>query len=290
VTRGRLAGAALAALLGATVAGADALVNCYDARRDLVQRLPRGDCRGEEVSHARAAEIRARRQERVRRIVTREPEPVAPGLRLGGVGSGFFVGPGGLLLTNLHVVDPCKALSVSTPRGETVRARVEARERDLDLALLRTGLRSGAVAVLAGDPAPPGSRVAVVGYPDRGVPPIKPLLVTGTLRGLDEMPMVRGLPVLGIAADIRRGHSGAPLLDPRGRVIGVLFAKARLRALYGPTGRVHGELGFAIPGSLAATFVRLHGGGEPRAPADPFVPADLLEHARPFVARVECWR
>ncbi|MGD2081871.1 MAG: serine protease [Chromatiales bacterium] len=285
-----LAGAALGIALCSAGVGAAPLVNCYDEGRDLVQRLPRGDCKGREVSQAEAAEIRTRRQERVRRIVTRRPEPVAPGRRLGSVGSGFFVDAGGLLLTNLHVVDPCKVISVSTPRGETARAGIEARDGDLDLALLRADLGPEAVAVFADADTASGSRVGVVGYPDQGVPPVKPLLVTGTLKGLGEMPMVRGLPVLGVAGDIRHGHSGAPLLDAQGRVIGVLFAKARGRDIYEKTGRKVGDLGFAVPASLAATFVRLHGAHGPAAPPDPGPPPDLLEHARPFVARVECWR
>jgi S1-C subfamily serine protease len=276
--------------LGCSPAAGDPMVNCYDEGRDLVQRLPRGDCRGQEVSHAQAAEIKARRQERVRRIVNRKPDPVAPGRRLASVGSGFFVASDGLLLTNFHVVQQCKVIAVSAPTGEIAPARLAASEPDLDLALLRTELRPAGIARFTTLGTPSGGAVAVVGYPDQGVPPVRPLLVAGTLRGLDETPMFRGIPVLGVSGDIRHGHSGAPLLDRNGGVIGVLFAKARERDLREGTGRAADDLGFAIPASLAATFARLHGAGSESAAPAAEIPADLLEHARPFVARVECWR
>lgn len=280
----------VAPLLGAApVLAGDLVVNCYDEAREVVQRMRSGTCQGRVVSDEEAEAIKARRRERIRGILADEPAPVAPGHRLRGVGSGLFVGGDGTVLTNLHVVGECAVISVSPTSGETVTAEVIGVEPATDLALLRAAVRPPGIAAFAGEPAQAEGPVAIVGYPDQGVPPIKPLLIDGTLTGTRSTN--QGLSVLRLEARVRPGNSGGPILDARGRVIGVVFAKVDTPGIYARTGEVVMDLGFGIPAAVALAFLRRHGVRYRSLMAQAAAPPpDLLAHARPFVTRVECWR
>jgi S1-C subfamily serine protease len=267
----------------------DLVVNCYDEARDVVQRTRSGTCEGRVVSDAEAEAIKARRRARIRGILAEEPAPVAPGHRLRSIGSGLFVRGDGTVLTTLHGVADCAVVALSPTSGETVTAEVMATQPGADLVLLRAAIRSPGIATFAAESSPAAGAVAIVGYPDQGVPPIEPLLIDGTVTGRGSTN--QGFAVLRLEARVRPGNSGGPILDDRGRVIGVVFAKIDTPGIYARTGEVIMDLGFGIPADVALAFLREHGVSyRSRATRDGPVPRDMLAHVRPFVTRVECWR
>lgn len=138
-----------------------------------------------------------------------------------GLGSGFVL-PGGIVVTNRHVIDEPREITVNTWDGRSLDADVSGIAIDSDLAVLRlstdaelpvTELREDAVEV--------GEPVIVVGYPGGGPMTVTTGAVVALVRGelLDEP-----ADVIRIDAEIRQGNSGGPLLDHEGRVIGVVFA------------------------------------------------------------------
>ena len=54
-----------------------------------------------------------------------------------GLGSGFFIHPSGILLTNNHVIRHAEEIRALTNEGDELRLRVLARDPAFDLALLR---------------------------------------------------------------------------------------------------------------------------------------------------------
>ena len=58
-----------------------------------------------------------------------------------GTGTAFLVHPDGLLLTANHVIDGATSITVSCGRGDPIRAVVDARAPQNDLAVLRTRSR-----------------------------------------------------------------------------------------------------------------------------------------------------
>src|SRR3984893_1230449 len=89
------------------------------------------------------------------------------GRQASGTGSGVVVSPDALILTNNHVIEQTKAISLSLADGHKFTARVLGRDADTDLAVLRgeTGetlpaarlanskhVRAGQIAIAIGNP------------------------------------------------------------------------------------------------------------------------------------------
>jgi S1-C subfamily serine protease len=138
-----------------------------------------------------------------------------------GVGSGFLL-PGGVVVTNRHVIDQPRRVTVNTWDGRQLDADVTGIAVDSDLALLQLEDAAGLpVARLRPTAVASGEPVVVVGFPEGG-----PLTVTpGEALGLvDGQLLGEPADVLRIDATIRQGNSGGPVLDADGAVVGVVFA------------------------------------------------------------------
>ncbi len=266
------------------------VVNCFDETSDIVETTLIGNCDGTIVTDEKAEEIRNHRRDYIRRVLSRPAGFAVAGKRLASIGSGFFVADDGSLLTNNHVVESCHTVSVSPTSGETVIAISIESDQRRDLALIRTDLRPNGVARFAPNAelllAMP---VALVGYPDRGIPPITPLLSSGEIVRVRNAPST--LPLVAFKADVRRGNSGGPLLDESGMVVGVVFAKIDSVSSYKKTGFAVNNIGFAIPIDFVLSFLGSHGIRKNTTRSGPPVsPGELLNITKPYMARVGCWR
>lgn len=152
-----------------------------------------------------------------------------------GHGSGFAVAPN-RIVTNAHVV----ALAVQYPDNVAIGvvpsegnksygARIVAADPARDLALLE--LREGSVQPipLFVGPLADGAPVAALGYPgsvdlataQSAQDYILPLPPTRSVGIFSNVRSINGITTLLHTASIARGHSGGPLLDQCGRVLGV---------------------------------------------------------------------
>ncbi len=138
-----------------------------------------------------------------------------------GLGSGFVL-PGGVVVTNRHVVGQPRKVTLNTWDGRSLSAEVTGVATDSDLALLRLeDAGDMPVAQLRNDPVRRGETVFAVGYPGGGPARVSPGRVLGMVDGT-----VLGEPaeVIRVEVDIAQGNSGGPLVDHEGRVVGVVFA------------------------------------------------------------------
>jgi S1-C subfamily serine protease len=140
-------------------------------------------------------------------------------------GSGWAVAPD-TVVTNAHVVAGAETLQVRRPDGEVLPGRVIAFDDDRDLALLEVpGLGQEPLSMAR---AEVGSDGATVGYPNgQDQPRPQPVSIRDRrptigrdIYGRD--PVERD--VLFLSADLARGDSGSPVVDPQGRVTGTVFA------------------------------------------------------------------
>jgi putative serine protease PepD len=172
-------------------------------------------------------------------------------------GSGFVVSKDGLIVTNAHVVEGATAVSVAVGGGATLPAPVVGRDESTDLALLRVHGAGGASFTPL--PLADSSRLHVgdatyaIGNPFG----LDETLTSGVVSALDrQISAPNGFSidhVIQTDAPINPGNSGGPLLDDRGRVIGVTS-----QILNGSGSSQSGNvgIGFAIPSSTVRSIVR----------------------------------
>ena len=141
-------------------------------------------------------------------------------------GTGFLIARDGSIVTNEHVVAGGSIVSVRFgEEGKNVRVRVVGRDRDTDLALLRVRPRAlgDAVPLALGssDRVRVGDTAIALGNP-LGLERSLTLGVVSAVGREIEAPggkEIRG--VVQTDAAIGPGSSGGPLVDERGRVVGV---------------------------------------------------------------------
>lgn len=147
------------------------------------------------------------------------------GLR-GGAGSGFVVTPDGYIMTNSHVVSNQRSIRVRTQAGETVDAQVMGDDPATDLALVRVDSTALGTPVpflaVDGDRTPRVGQLAVaIGNPLG----FESTVSTGVVSALGRSLRGKGGRlidnVIQHTAPLNPGNSGGPLLDGRGRVLGV---------------------------------------------------------------------
>jgi serine protease Do len=265
------------------------VVHCYDESRGAVTRVLVSECAGKVVSDEEAKSIRGQRAQAIQRALQGREQPVFTDKRMVSVGTGFFVADGGRIVTNRHVVEKCDALSVETTAGSLASAKLIRFDDKLDIALIQANIATPATAVFQPrDSIQPGGSVAVIGYPDQGLPPRRPLMTVGATVPLDRD---QHSDRIAIRADVRPGNSGGPMLDQWGHVIGIVNAKVDTVKLYSQTKQLIRDVGFGI--STAAILRFLDETGTPyrlNAVGTPLNTEQLFDRSRPFVVRVGCWR
>ncbi|HEY7596317.1 MAG TPA: MarP family serine protease, partial [Actinophytocola sp.] len=142
-------------------------------------------------------------------------------------GTGFVIAPE-RMMTNAHVVAGTSEVTVETSSGP-YDARVVHYDPDTDVAVLAVpGLPAPALR-FAPQPGRSGQSAIVLGYPLDGPYTASPARVRDkiNLTGpdiYDSSTVTRE--VFTLRAVVRSGNSGGPLVDTRGRVIGVIFGAA----------------------------------------------------------------
>jgi S1-C subfamily serine protease len=162
-----------------------------------------------------------------------------------GAGSGFVVAPDGFVVTNHHVVDGARSVTVVFTDGHEATARVVGTDPATDLALLRV-LEGGLAPVLIGrsEQLRVGQLVIAIGNPLGFQSTVSTGVVSALGRNLRGRSGRLIENVIQTDVALNPGNSGGPLVDSRGRVVGVNTAMIRMAQ----------GLCFAIP-SATTTWV-----------------------------------
>jgi S1-C subfamily serine protease len=140
-------------------------------------------------------------------------------------GSGFVIGRGGSIVTNAHVVGEAKTVTVKFSDSKVATAKVAGADLSTDLALLLVepkGLDLHALKLGSAKDVQVGDPALAIGNPFG----LERTLTTGVISAIGrQIPSLQQGFDIGNAiqtdAAINPGNSGGPLLDGRGRVIGV---------------------------------------------------------------------
>lgn len=164
-------------------------------------------------------------------------------LALAGIGSGAVIdAEKGYVVTNAHVVAGGKGFLINVPDGRVIEARLIGMDTPTDIAVLQADdLRVDAVTLANSDQLRVGDIVFAVGYPLG----LEQSLSLGVISGLGRTASGGSLQdFIQTDAAINSGNSGGPLLDSRGRLVGINTA------IVSKSGGSNG-IGFSVPASLA---------------------------------------
>lgn len=160
-----------------------------------------------------------------------------------GGGAGTIWHPDGLIVTNAHVVRD-RSPQVRLPDGRTLPARILAQDARLDVAALSVD-STGLPTVELGESLnlQPGQWVIALGHP-WGVPGAATGgVIIGAGGDLPETPE-GNREWIAVGLHLRPGHSGGPLIDAKGRLIGINTM------MVGP------EVGMAVPVHVVKAFLK----------------------------------
>ena len=162
------------------------------------------------------------------------------------LGSGVIIDQKGLILTNWHVVKDASKIDVFFAKTrKTSEASIVGMDSKTDLVLLKVHPPHTIVALELGDSEGlrVGDQVVAIGNPFGYSHTVTSGIVSAKGRVIGSGPWDN---YLQTDASINPGNSGGPLLDIRGRVVGISTA-------------VHSEghgIGFAIPSSIIKTVLK----------------------------------
>lgn len=159
-----------------------------------------------------------------------------------GLGSGVIIDEAGYILTNNHVVEGASKLKVRLHDDRELRAELVGTDPKTDLAVIRVRAEGLSAAPLHdGAELRVGQWVLAVGSPFGLSRTVTAGIVSAVGRG--SMGITDYGDFIQTDAAINRGNSGGPLIDLRGRVVGINTA------IYSPNGNSTG-IGFSIPSSM----------------------------------------
>jgi serine protease Do len=170
-------------------------------------------------------------------------------------GSGVIVDPDGYIVTNAHVVEGAQRVRVDIPetvtgqsilarRSRTVTGQIVGIDRETDLAVVKVEERNLPVLTFAdSDELKAGQLVLAFGSPLGLYNSVSLGIISSVARQLEsESPMI----YVQTDASINPGSSGGPLVDVRGRIVGInTFIASHAGGNEG--------LGFAAPSNIVRT-------------------------------------
>ena len=161
-------------------------------------------------------------------------------------GSGFFITPDGLVVTNNHVVEDADDITVTLENGEKYPAKLIGTDPRTDVALIKVNAKDKTFPFVEFSSKDPrvGDWVLAVGNPFGLGGTVTAGIISAHNRDIGSGPY----DYLQIDAAVNRGNSGGPSFDLDGNVVGMNTA------IFSPSGGNVG-IAFAVPAALVKEVV-----------------------------------
>jgi serine protease Do len=161
-------------------------------------------------------------------------------------GSGFFITPDGLVVTNNHVVEDAEDITVTLENGEKYPAKLIGTDPRTDVALIKVNAKDKTFPFVEFSSKDPrvGDWVLAVGNPFGLGGTVTAGIISAHNRDIGSGPY----DYLQIDAAVNRGNSGGPSFDLDGNVVGMNTA------IFSPSGGNVG-IAFAVPAALVKEVV-----------------------------------
>lgn len=176
-----------------------------------------------------------------------EAKPATPPEPKSASGTGFFIAPDGLMVTNKHVVEDAQNLQVKTQNG-TFSAKVLRLHPTDDIALVKVeGSGFKTLPIRHSRNLRLGSRVFTIGFPNIVNQGLEPKYTSGevsSLAGPKDDP-----DYLQVSVPIQPGNSGGALLDESGNAVGIVTLSLSSRTMLIEKGFVPQNVNYALKAS-----------------------------------------
>ncbi len=152
----------------------------------------------------------------------------------------------GYVVTNHHVVDGAREITLVTVGGVKIPASIALADKSNDIAILKVKNPQYLPNPfqLESAPASQGESVSTIGYPHPNVMGTEPKLTNGIINsvsGYDDDPRF-----LQTNVAVQSGNSGGPLLNSDGKVVGVITSKLKAIQMFAATGDLPQNVNYAI--------------------------------------------
>ncbi len=168
-------------------------------------------------------------------------------------GTGFAITSLGHLVTNAHVIDGARKITVSA-QGGLIEARVVTVDQPNDLAILKMEGRTVPLKLGVDEVVKLGDEISVGGFPNPEMQGTSLKLTRGVISGM--LGLQDDVHHYQIDASIQPGNSGGPLLNSRSAVVGVVDSSIKIIAVAKATGSLPQNVNYAIKIEYLAPLIR----------------------------------
>jgi S1-C subfamily serine protease len=188
-------------------------------------------------------------------------------------GTGFLINNEGYVVTNFHVIDGAKEITVKGIKGDyntPFQLDVVAVDRQLDLALLKINTKlitfeTPPYAIGKSKILDQASDIFALGYPMKSTMGNEIKVTTGIVNSTSGFK--GSISEFQISASVQPGNSGGPLLDKDGNIVGVVSAKIKSKEV--------DNVGYAIKSDYLTFFLEQIGDIEFKKEAEKLEETDL---------------
>lgn len=178
-------------------------------------------------------------------------------------GTGFFITENGYLITNHHVIEDAKSLSVlSTNPSKELPARLVVSDPANDFAILKVDVISAPIPLASTFTSQKGEEVLTLGYPLIALQGQEQKATFGRINALsglrDDVRLIQ------VDVPIQPGNSGGPLLNDKGEVIGVVTATLNQIITLRAAGHLPQNVNYAVKIDYALPLLNSAGLALPR--------------------------
>jgi S1-C subfamily serine protease len=171
-------------------------------------------------------------------------------------GTGFFISQEGHLLTNYHVIEGKKDISVKLRSGASYHANIVASDLVNDVALLKISARTTPLNIYHNSKSKVGNKVFTIGYPLINVQGMNAKFTNGHINSLTGAKDDRRF--IQTDTDIQPGNSGGALFNMAGNVIGIITKTLNQKKIYQKTSLITQNVNYALKISYAKKLIAKH--------------------------------
>lgn len=214
-----------------------------------------------------------------------KPAPRAPKLELTATGTGWYVAEGGYIVTNAHVVEGCKRMTLKSGLELDI---VDVADGE-DLALLRGESSERPLTIRDTRSVRLAEDVLIAGFPLGGILSSGINVTVGTVSA--QAGMNDDERRFQFTAPVQPGNSGGPVLDMSGNVIGVVVSKLNAMSIQDQVGDIPQNVNFGIALTSLVDFLNDNDVDYSRqASGVKLDKVDLAELARASTVLLQCYQ